>query len=391
VTILPNPGLDPRRIEHFVHSKPGPLALDTLDADMERLYGTGLFENVQFDLQGTGPERELRIEPTAKSWGPTYVRAGLNFSSDLQGSSAFGILALIDATEMNRFGAQWKTRVELGTNLTLDSRFYQPLGYTSDAFVSPRLLVSQTPTDIFESTNTQRIAEYRVRRTGVGLDVGYDFGTIAEVRGGAQWGTLKSVLRTGLPQFPEVDANSGAFVAQVLVDQLDNAALPKDGYSATVDWRGERESLGSEASYDRLEASALGSVTFGRLTTVGRVKWGDPLGTTIPFYDQFQTGGLFNLSGYSHNQLFGSSYGLVEGIFFYKISKSGGAIVQNTYVGGSIEAGNVWTGTARTFDSLKTAGSVFISAETILGPFYFAYGYAGSKHSSFYVLLSRNF
>jgi NTE family protein len=89
--------------------------------------------------------------------------------------------------------------------------------------------------------------------------------------------------------------------------------------------------------------------------------------------------------------LFGSSYGLVEGIFFYKISKSGGAIVQNTYVGGSIEAGNVWTATPRTFDSLKTAGSVFISAETILGPFYFAYGYAGSKHSSFYVLLSRNF
>src|SRR5436190_1639943 len=177
-------------------------------------------------------------------------------------SRFFRILALIDATELNRFGAQWKTRVELGTNLALDSRFYQPLGYASDAFVSPRLLISQTPVDIFESSNTQRIAEYRVRRSGVGLDLGYDFGSIAEIRGGVQFGSLKAVLRTGLPQFPEVDVNSGAFVAELRVDQLDNASLPKNGYFANLDWRGERDSLGAESNYDRLEASALGSVTF---------------------------------------------------------------------------------------------------------------------------------
>ena len=390
VAVAPVPGLDPRRVQHFVQTKPGAIDLKILDGDLERLYGTGLFENVQFDLEGTGPERELRIEPTPKSWGPTYLKTGLNFFSDLSGTSGFGLRALVDATEMNRFGGQWKTAVEVGSSLGLISRFYQPLGYASDVFLSPNLSITQTPVDIFDNSINQRIATYRVRRTHAGLDLGYDFGTIAEVRGGVEWGRLKAVLRTGQPEFPDLDVRSGAFVSRLRVDQLDDASIPKNGYFANVDYRGERESLGAESNYDLLDSSAMGAATFGRLTTVLRGKWGDPFGTTVPFYDQFTLGGLFNLSGYASNQLLGRSYGLAEAIFLYRMS-SGGVIIQSTYLGASAEAGNVWNGEARTFGSLHGAGSVFVSADTLLGPFYFAYGYGGSKHSSFYVLLSRNF
>ena len=190
VEILPIPGIDSRRIGHFVHSKPGPLDLETLDGDLERLYGTGLFENVQFDLAGTGPERDLRIEATPKSWGPTYMRTGLNFSGDLNGTATFGILALVDAAEMNRFGAQWKTALEFGTDSSLNSTFYQPLGYGSDAFFSPRPQdLAGYAADLFTPDTNDRIAEYRVRRVAGGLDLVYDFGTFAEVRGGVEWGT----------------------------------------------------------------------------------------------------------------------------------------------------------------------------------------------------------
>jgi NTE family protein len=122
-----------------------------------------------------------------------------------------------------------------------------------------------------------------------------------------------------------------------------------------------------------------------------RGRWGDPLGSTVPFYDQFTLGGFLNLSGYAHNQLRGSSYGLAEAIFYYRLS-SGGAIIQATYLGASAEAGTVWAqGQPRSLGDLRGAGSVFLSAETLLGPFYFAYGYGGSKHTSFYLFLSRSF
>jgi NTE family protein len=391
VKIAPVPKLDPRRIEHFVQTKPGPIDLTKLNADLERLYGTDLFENVQFDLEGTGPERDLVIEPTSKSWGPTYLRTGLNFSGDLEGDTKFGVLGLLDATEMNRFGAQWKTAFQFGTESFISSQFYQPLGYTSDAFAAPHVAASQEQLDIFSNTSDQRIASYRVRRSHVGLDLGYDFGSVVEVRGGADWGRVKSVLRTGLPQFPEVDTATGAFTARIRLDQLDSAVIPKDGYFADIDWRGERKSLGSGSNYDRLEASVVDAMTWGHLTAVLRGKWGDPLGTAVPYYDQFRLGGLFNLSGYANDQLVGPSYGLIEGIFYYRLSK-GGALLGPLYLGASGEGGNAWhSGEGRTFSSLKGAGSVFLAAETLLGPFYFAYGFAGSKHTSFYILLSQNF
>jgi NTE family protein len=390
VEIVPIPGLDSRRIRHFVHSRPGPLDLGRLDRDLERLYGTGLFENVQFDLAGTGPERDLRIAATPKSWGPTYLKTGLNFSGDLKGTSAFGILALVDATEMNRLGAQWKTALEFGTESSINSTFYQPLGYGSDAFLAPRFTLSQNTVDVFTPDTNNRIAEYRVRRTAGGLDLLYDFGTFAEVRGGVEWGNVKAELRTGNPEFPDLDERTGAFLGRIRVDQLDNVTIPKNGYFANVDFRGERESLGAGSNFDRLETSVLGAKTFDRFTVVGRGKWGDPLGTDLRYYEFFKLGGLFQLSGYAPNQLFGRSYGLIEAIFYYRLAR-GGALLQATYLGASVEGGNVWTDTPRTFSSLKGAGSVFLAAETALGPFYFGYGYAGSKHSSFYILLARYF
>jgi len=390
VEIAPIPKIDSRRIRHFVHTQPGPIDLAKLDQDLERLYGTGLFENVQFNLVGNGPERDLRIEATPKSWGPTYLKTGLNFNGDLKGTSSFGILALVDATEMNRVGAQWKTQLEFGTESSINSTFYQPLGYGSDAFVAPRFTLLQDTVDVFLPDTNERVAEYRVRRISGGLDLGYDFGTFLEVRGGIEWGNVKSELRTGNPEFPDLSERTGGFRGRVRVDQLDNVTIPKNGYFANVDFRAERESLGAPSNYDVLEASVLGAKTFGRFTMVGRGKWGDPLGTSPAYYDFFKLGGLFQLSGYAPNQLFGRSYGLLEGIFYYRLAR-GGLLLQATYLGASVEGGNVWTDTPRTFSNMKAAGSVFLAAETALGPFYFGYGFAGSKHTSFYILLARYF
>ncbi|MGE5346936.1 MAG: patatin-like phospholipase family protein [Acidithiobacillales bacterium] len=391
VTVAPIAGLDPRRIKHFVKSKPGPIDTATLDKDLERLYGTGLFENVEFELQGRGAERELHIIPTSKPWGPTYLRVGLNLSSDFNGGSSFGVLGLLDATEMNRIGAEWKTAVEIGTSQDVATQFFQPLGYTSDFFIAPRGSFFQYPVDIFDNQKNQRVATYRVRRSLGGLDLGYDVSTVAELRAGLQWGHGNATLRTGSADLPDLDVATAAVVGRLRVDQLDDAALPKRGYFANLEFKGEREGLGGALDYDRLEASALGAFTLGRLTTILRGRWGDPLGSTIPFYDQFTLGGFLNLSGYAHNQLYGSSYGFAEAVFYYRLS-SGGAIIQGTYLGASAEAGTVWAqGQPRSLGDFRGAGSVFLSAETLFGPFYFAYGFSGSKHTSFYVFLSRSF
>ena len=388
VTVAPVEGLDPRRITHMVHVTPGQaLDLKTLNQDLGRLYGTGLFENVEFDLQGQGPEKELRIVPTPKPWGPTYMKVGLNLESDFKGESKFGIRALIDATEMNRLGAIWKTAFEVGTNVDVGSQFFQPLGYASNFFAAPRVSFLEQQVDIFDG-HGNRVATYRAREPKGGIDLGYDFGTIAELRGGAEWGRLKAELRTGSPVFPDVDANEAAFVARIRVDQIDSVPVPHQGYFANIDFRAERQSLGSDFNYEKFDSAFAAAFTTGRLTTLARVKWGDPLGSNLPFTDQFTLGGFLDLSGYAPDELRGVSAGLAEVIFYYRLSR--GTLVKAMYVGASAEAGNAWkAGQGRTFSDLKGAGSIFLAAETAIGPFYLGYGYAGSGHSSLYLTLSR--
>ena len=68
------------------------------------------------------------------------------------------------------------------------------------------------------------------------------------------------------------------------------------------------------------------------------------------------------------------------------------AIGKNVYAGFSAEAGNVWdTAKERSLDDLTAAGSIFIGLETIIGPFYLAYGMAEKGQSAFYFYLGHIF
>jgi len=60
------------------------------------------------------------------------------------------------------------------------------------------------------------------------------------------------------------------------------------------------------------------------------------------------------------------------------------------YLGGSLEIGNVWNQRDQvSFSDTYKAASIFVGADTYVGPFYFAYGRTSRGESSFYVLLGK--
>ncbi len=119
---------------------------------------------------------------------------------------------------------------------------------------------------------------------------------------------------------------------------------------------------------------------------------GSGLGTQIPFYDTFELGGLFRLSGRPIRQLRGNTYALGALLLYYRISGTGGVVLKNLSIGISAEAGNTWEYQAPvTLSSLKPAGSIYVIADTILGPFFIGYGRSGSKNNAAYLYLNRSF
>src|SRR5262249_14185054 len=129
IVIDPVPGMDPRRLEYLVHTKPGPLDTQVLGQDLKRIYAIGAFEIVGYQIEQDGDRHVLRITPTLKSWGPTYLKLGLFLGTDFQDTTQFDVTALVDATEMNSLGGEWKTLVSVGDPMHLETRFFQPLTY----------------------------------------------------------------------------------------------------------------------------------------------------------------------------------------------------------------------------------------------------------------------
>jgi NTE family protein len=390
VVIDPVPGMDPRRLSYLVHTKPGPLDTKLLGQDLKRIYSIGAFEIVSYTIEEDGNRHILRITATPKSWGPTYLKLGLFLGTDFQDTTQFGVTALIDATEMNSLGGEWKTTATIGQPIDVGTRFFQPLTYRTRLFLSPFAGWHEDTAEVF--LDEVALGTYEVSRAAVGMDVGYDFGTWGELRVGYTRGWGSGRRKVGNPDFPNLDWDEGGLTARMRVDQLDNVNLPHSGVFLDANYVGNRTGLGASASYDQFFGRMAGVQTIGRWTGLAKFEGGTGLGTQIPFYDEYRLGGLFRLSGRPIGQLFGNTYALGALLLYYRLTDTGGAIVKNLSVGVSAEAGNAWAFREPvSWAGMKHAGSVYVVADTLIGPFFIGYGRSGSNNSSAYLYLNRSF
>ncbi|HBP17081.1 MAG TPA: hypothetical protein DEA08_04695 [Planctomycetes bacterium] len=114
---------------------------------------------------------------------------------------------------------------------------------------------------------------------------------------------------------------------------------------------------------------------------------------TLPINRLGQLGGFLNLSGFQPRELQGQHAFAGRAIVYRQLAGTrGGLLGFPLYVGASFEAGQVADDKLRTlFDEIVYAGSVFVGVETLLGPFYLAYGQAEEGRRSAYLSLGRTF
>jgi NTE family protein len=365
---------------------------DTLDAKTLRdnvglIYGMGDFERVDLKVKPHGDAYDIILRPTEKSWGPNYLRVGVNLESDFNGDSDFNILADYTMRWLNRLGAEWKTEVQIGSTKKIYSEFYQPLVASRSLFIAPHIEWKQKLFDVYQGDDI--IAEYRVRNLEGGIDFGVQPWTYGEVRIGYLGGITKPKIRTGTLDLPEDKITRGALRGQLLIDQVDNVNFPRKGYAGYITFYSSMDELGADDNYNKMEVSLLKAFTYKKYTMLGSLKYGTYIGKALPFYDEFYLGGFLSLSGLHQDQLRGQQFGLGRMIFYWNASNS---LLGNFYLGGSLETGNAWTrGEHIDLNDLRLAGSVFIGYDMPLGPFYLGYGHADEGHDAVYLYLGRTF
>jgi len=369
-----------------------PLDKERVRDRLSSLYALDVFESIDYALIEENGQAGLELSLRRKSWGPNYVRVGLNLEDDFEGNSHYNAALRFIMTEINKYGAEWLTDLQIGETPKVFTEFYQPISLFSRYFVAPHLNFQEREVPLL--SGERRVAEYRVRTMEGGLDVGREFSNWGELRFGLSRGTARSRVLIGDPDLPLEKSNRGGFFTRFTYDKLDSIFFPRRGQQLTLEWRAERSSLGGDEQFDAYSASWLIARSVDRHTFIF---WTD-IGTTVDNLatpeNFFTLGGFFNLSGLPPNFLAAPHYGISRLIYYRKIGRggSGGLLDLPAYAGVSLEAGNTWADRRDMgFGDLRKDASVFFGVDTPLGPLYLATGFDEGGDKAFYLFLGRTF
>jgi NTE family protein len=362
----------------------------SLTRDLRRIYGRGDFDSVDYRIEEGAATRTLIIGVHEKETGPNYLRFGLTLATEGKGDSYFNAIASYRSTWVNRLGAEWKLETQVGQNSYAFTEFYQPLTRYGYFFVAPYAQASQSYRGVYSGDD--RVAEYTVRENRAGLDAGTNFGQWGELRLGPVWRTVRASVQTGSPVLPDVDTNASGVRVKLYADRLDQVWFPREGQRIVVNGFKASQTMGADAGYSRGELSFVQAVSFGEHTFQATVYGASNFGTNLPAYDAFTLGGPFRLSAYAIDQFAGQQAAFGSLRYLNQVKRLPSPLGSGVYAGASLEVGRVnklapGTDTTGNLESV----SIFLGADTFLGPAWIGAGFAPDGIKSLFLLVGVPF
>ena len=388
------------RLATTLSTTPGQrLDVPRLEDDLQRLAALGDFERVDYSLvrRDDGAE-DLTVHLRENTWGPNYLRVGLDLRTDFQGQGAFNLRISHNRHWLNDSGAEWRNRVQLGETVGLYSEIYQPLTLRSDRFAAAYVDASLRKVELF-GTEGEALALVQRQSLRVGADIGWPMGllgNVGDMRVGlvaAQRRVRPELLAASIPASATTSLKwrEVGLRGAVIADQLDYANFPSHGYRAQGEVVFGRRSFDGapSSSFSSFEGTATAVKSWGphtfnigaRLAKTSQI----PLGAI----DEYSLGGFQQLSGYRVGQVAGNYLVFGRMTYYRRLPWSPG-VARAMFVGGSLEAGNAWTERRDiSLGDLRAGSSLFVGADTGIGPLYLSIVSAPRGYTGLYLFLGR--
>jgi NTE family protein len=369
-----------------------PLDEADLAKQITRLYGLDVFGSIHHDFERTDGEGVLKVQVPPKPYGRNSLQFGFFVSNDFKGNLGVDLTVSHLLMPVNRSGGEWRNTFQFGTHNVAGTEYYQPLEPSMAWVFDAQFRYRRNQYRLF-SPDGDALAEYSFSTLDGSAGFGRVFGRWGELRVGAYRSSGEGHPRIGVAAFPAVGAEDGGVSADFLADTADSTTWPRRGTEARVHYRQSLTSMGAE------ESGKFASLRIGKAMTIGKdVVFlsfeGQDIIEGLPVIDNVAIlGGFLRLSGLHDDQLIGMKGGLARVMYYRELTKFNlGSMTQRMYAGFSLEAGGVYnTGDPVTWPSLRRAGSIFVGADTVLGPAYLGYGYEESGQQSAYIIIGRRF
>jgi NTE family protein len=375
-------------ISGHISQRPGEiLDVAKVEKDIQELYGLEIFESVRYELVEENGKTGLVVQATEKYWGPGYLQAGMITSSNFEGDVAFRFGMAYTLTEINALNGEWRLAAQVGDEPGIATEIYQPLDPRARYFVYGKIGYRTRNINTFDDDGDQ-IAEYRARGPELELAAGRQFGTWGEVRLGYLRQAGEVEVGIGSPA-PDFDFDTGLFFVRLSDDKLDNLYFPSRGHIGIAEFRVSREDFGADTDFEQARLGYQHAFNWGRNILIGGLSLETTVDDDAPVQSLYRLGGFLRLSGFEQDQLSGQHAGLVRAIYMRRIKD---IHFFKAYLGASLEAGNVWQDSSDIdVDDTIFAGSVFLGADTPIGPLYLGYGHNGDGEGSAYLFLGPLF
>ncbi len=391
VKITGNKAVSEIVIRNRIKTQKGPLNLNTVRNDLSRIYGLGDFQTVTHNLTPNREGYELEYNTIEKFWGPTYLHFGTKVEVTTDAAALWSLLLNYTHTQLNPLGGEIQIDLEGGGHKRyIKGEWYQPISWGKHVFIASSLIYSGEDIDYYVG-NTD-IADIKQHLAYGAFDTGISFFEYGEIRIGLLGGHAKADGHSGIIVLNEISDTIVAATTQLRIDQLDDAIFPTKGYQINIDGRFASKNMGSSETFSSLEAQLLVPFSLGPHTLIPKLIGGSSLGTDLPFYAEFDIGGLDSFAGYASDQLRGNYYGVGSLSYRYELGKLPPTFGNGLFAMVRGDIGNTWdTGSHIRINNLNYGILVGLGADTLVGICQIAVGKAESIHPRFYFSIGNTF
>ncbi len=331
-------------------------------------------------------------------WGPNYLRLGMDLRTDFQGDGGFNLRISHNRNWLTPSGTEWRNRIQLGETTGLYSEIYQPLNLSDDVFVSAYADARVRKLDILNRLGDD-IA--RVKREGlrVGADIGFPMGLLGRL-GDVRVG-LVAARRKVTPELvvgdvlardiPPIQWREAGLRVGLVSDQLDYANFPSAGYRLQAEAIAGRRSVNNAPStrFTRFDGTASVVRSWGEHTLNAGFRVAHATDIPVGAIDEYALGGFQQLSGYRPGQIAGNYLAFGRLTYYQRLPWRTG-VARAVFAGGSLELGNAWVDRRSVrLGDLRSGSSLFVGADTGVGPLYLSLVHAARGYTGVYLFLGR--
>ena len=366
-----------------------PVQTAALQEQLLDLKGEGRFSNFSYQMISREGESGLLITATEKPYSPPLVQPVLLLGGSNFSGVDFSMGARITFLDFGSYRAELRNDVIIGSQYGINSQYYRPFSATSKWFIAPEGFANYLQYPIYRKDVF--LAQYRRTSVGGGLEVGYEFGRVAQLSlgyTGAQESLSPKIGDAAI--LPNVSGRYGATTLRFALNEVDNPVIPRTGQYMNLSTSWTDANPGAAHSFPVSEG---GVVKFIKLNQPSSVYFGARGGTTfgnelvgVPL---FSLGGPNSFAAYGENELLTDQYYQFQTGYLRKLAKLPVLLGEGLYFNSLFEVGRVFSPPFKS----QTPGDVVTAlvANTIFGPIEFGGAFGTAGHRRVFFKLGRIF